>query len=374
MPQQVIDAISNYYRNSNSNTHGAFITTKETDGVIEQARERMAKFLGAVGPETISFGQNMTTLNFSVSKALARFMKQGSEILITQLDHEANRGPWLNLRELGFKIKEANLLADGTLDYDDFQSKLNAQTGLVAVGYASNAVGTVNDLVKIRNWTSHLGVLMLVDAVHYAPHFSIDVAELSCDFLMCSAYKFYGPHVGILYTRHGLLDKLSTDRLVTQDEMAPFSIETGTLNHAALAGVTATIDYLASFGTGPDLRIQLIDAMNSIHDREYKLYEMMYNGLAKIPGLTIIGLPPNPNWHTPTVSFTLDNYTPIEVCDILALKSICAWDGHFYARRAIEAMDLMDRGGVTRLGISMYTNREEVNYTIKCLREIAIGF
>ncbi len=373
VPDTVIEAISNYYRNSNSNVHGAFITTAETDTVIEQARERMAEFLGAVGPETISFGQNMTTLNFSISKALARFLKLGSEILITQLDHEANRGPWLNLKDYGFIIKEVNLLADGTLDYDDFQSKLNEQTGLVAVGYASNALGIVNDLSKIRDWTHRTGALMLVDAVHYAPHFGIDVSDLDCDFLMCSSYKFYGPHVGILYTRPGLLNQLETDRLVTQDEQAPFRIETGTLNHAALAGVAAAIDYLGSFGSGPDLRTRLVTSMSAIQNQEYALFKLMYNGLAAIPGLTIIGPPPHPVWHTPTISFTLNGFSPIEVCSFLASKSICAWDGHFYAKRAIEVLGLMEEGGVTRLGISMYTTEEEVEYVVDCVREIAIG-
>jgi cysteine desulfurase family protein (TIGR01976 family) len=370
VPQVVIEAISNYYKNSNSNSHGAFITTVETDRVIEHARESMAAFFGAVGPETISFGQNMTTLNFSLSKALARFLKPGSEILITQLDHEANRGPWLNLKELGFVIKEVQLRPDGTLDYDDFQSKLSEQTGLVAVGYASNALGTVNEMVKIRAWTGETGTLMLVDAVHYAPHFSIDVTALDCDFLMCSAYKFYGPHVGILYTRPGLLDQLSTDRLVTQDEKAPCRIETGTLNHASLAGVSATIDYLASFGAGVDLRSQLVDSMNTIQNQEFDLYQKMHQGLAAIPGLSIIGPPPDLNWHTPTISFTLDGLNPIEVCAFLASKSICAWDGHFYAQRAIEVLGLMEQGGVTRLGISLYTSQEEVEYTTECIQEL----
>jgi cysteine desulfurase family protein (TIGR01976 family) len=369
VPQVVIEAISNYYRNSNANSHGAFITAIETDRVIEHARENMAALLGAVGPETISFGQNMTTLNFSISKALARFIQPGSEIMITQLDHEANRGPWLNLKDYGFVIKEVNLLPDGTLDYDDFQSKLTEQTAMVAVGYASNALGTVNDLSKISAWVRQTNSLLLVDAVHYAPHFSVDVAALDCDFLMCSAYKFYGPHVGILYTRPGLLDKLSTDRLTTQESRAPFRIETGTLNHASLAGVAATIDYLASFGAGSDLRSQLVNAMNTIRNQEYGLYKLMYDGLAAIPGLTIIGPPPDPNWHTPTISFTLDGFSPIKVCEFLASKSICAWDGHFYAQRAIEVLGLLDQGGVTRLGINMYNSDEEVDYTIQCLSQ-----
>jgi cysteine desulfurase family protein (TIGR01976 family) len=333
----------------------------------------MAAFLGASGPETISFGQNMTTLNYSLSKAIARYLEPESEILITQLDHEANRGPWLGLEESGFRIEEVNLKSDGTLDYEDFESKVTYRTGLVAVGLASNAFGTVNDLARIRAITRRTKTMLLVDAVHYAPHFSIDVKALDCDFLMCSAYKFYGPHVGILYSRPGLLDRLETDRLVTQEEDAPFRIETGTLNHAALAGVTAAVDYLAGFGEGKNIRSRLIDAFESISSHEYDLYEKLHHGLTSTPGLTVIGPEPDPRWHTPTISFTLEGFTPIEVCQLLATKGICAWDGHFYAQRAIEVMGLLPQGGVTRLGLSMYSSEEEVAYTLEAIRQIAVN-
>lgn len=331
----------------------------------------MAAFLGAVGPETISFGQNMTTLNFSLSKALARFLDPESEMLITQLDHEANRGPWLRLKDHGFKIREVKVKVDGTLDYEDLESKLNSRTSLVAVGHASNALGTINDLKKIRTLTQIHHALLLVDAVHYAPHFKIDVQNLDCDFLMCSAYKFYGPHVGILYTRPGLLDQLDTDRLTTQEAGAPFRIETGTLNHAALAGVTAAVDYLASFGEGPDIGSQLADSFEKIQTHEYHLYKQLFHGLNQIPGLTIIGPDPDPEWHTPTLSFTLQGYNPNQVCEFMASQDICAWDGHFYAQRAIEVLGLLSQGGVTRLGISMYTSEEEVDYTINSIMELA---
>jgi cysteine desulfurase family protein (TIGR01976 family) len=366
----VIEAIAYYYRNCNSNTHGSFLTAGETDRVILSAREAMASFLGAVAPETISFGQNMTSLNFSLSKALSRYLPKGSEILITQLDHEANRGPWLSMEENGFKVREVKMLANGTLDYQDFRAKLSSQTSLVAVGFASNALGTVNDLETIRSATKDTGTLMLVDAVHYAPHFSIDVVSLDCDMLLCSAYKFYGPHVGVLYCRPGLLDQLPTDRLVTQEPEAPYRIETGTLNHAALAGVTAAINYLESFGEGSDRRSRLRNAMQSISNHEYQMYQRMHQGLSLLPGITIIGTSPDPVWHTPTLALTLQGSTPVEVCDFLANKGICAWDGHFYAKRAIEVLGLSELGGVTRLGISMYTSTEEVDYTIQCLKEL----
>lgn len=370
VPEQVIEAISHYYKNSNSNTHGTFVTTEETDRIIAQAREKMAAFLGATAPETISFGQNMTSLNFSLSKALARYLNLGSEILITELDHEANRGPWLSLRDYGFIVKEVKLTPDGTLDYGDFQEKLTDRTGLVAVGYASNALGTVNDLERIRSWTRQTGSLMVVDAVHYVPHFPLNITVLDCDFLLCSAYKFYGPHVGILYSRPGLLDDMPTDRLATQNPAAPNRIETGTLNHAALAGVGAVIDYLASLGVGVDLRRQLLDAFAQIQAHEYNLYINMYKDLSEIEGISIIGPPPDPNGHTPTISFTLEGYSPVEVCRFLASKSICAWDGHFYARSAIEKLGLLEQGGVTRLGVNMYNSQEEVEYTVDCIKQL----
>ena len=373
VPEEVISAIGHYYRNSNSNTHGSFVTAHETDEVIVSAREAMASFLGAVAPETISFGQNMTSLNYSLSKALSRYLPPESEILITQLDHEANRGPWLSMEENGFQIREVKMLADGSLDYQDFKAKLTSNTSLVAVGYASNALGTVNDLGLIRSLTKDTGTLMLVDAVHYAPHFSIDVVSLDCDMLLCSAYKFYGPHVGVLYSRPGLLDQLPTDRLVTQESKAPYRIETGTLNHAALAGVTAAINYLESFGEGSDRRARLENAMEIISQHEYQMYLRMHQGLSQLPGITIIGTSPDPIWHTPTLAFTLQGSTPEKVCDFLASKGICAWDGHFYALRAIEVLGLLEVGGVTRLGISMYTNTEEVDYTIQCMKELVLA-
>lgn len=221
IPKQVIDAIVNYYERCNTNTHGYFITSHETDQVIDQARDRMAAFLNAPSADCISFGANMTTLSYSLSKALLRMYKPGDEIVITELDHEANRAPWLSMKDHGIIIREVVLKNDGTLDYQDFKSKINNNTKLVAMGMASNALGTVNDIGPVRQWTKEVDANLLLDAVHYAPHFSIDVQMLDVDFLLCSAYKFYGPHVGILYSKNGLLDKLPTDCLRTQDQNAP---------------------------------------------------------------------------------------------------------------------------------------------------------
>ena len=371
VPQAVIDSITHYYKNSNANSHGTFITTNETDQVIRHMRVCIAALLGAESERCISIGQNMTTLNFSLARAMSRVLKAGDEVLITQLDHEANRGPWLTLRHFGVVVREVNLLSDGKLDYEDFAGKINEKTRLVCMGMSANSIGTVNDFKLIRELSYRHNAWLLLDAVHYAPHFSIDVKDLGCDFLLCSAYKFYGPHVGILYSKPGLLDQLPTDRLRTAPQIAPESIETGTLNHAAIAGVAAAVEFIGSIGRGSTLREKLIDAYQKISAHEYQLAAKLYNGLKKIPGVTVIGQDFATPKRTPTVSFTLQGKTPTEVCEQLSRKNICAWDGHFYAIHAIEVLGLLEKGGVTRLGISVYNNIEEVDFVLAEIEKIA---
>jgi selenocysteine lyase/cysteine desulfurase len=315
--------------------------------LLQETRRVIATFLGAKDLNCVSLGANMTTLNFSLSKALGRTMKPGDEVVITQLDHEANRGPWLSLEERGIVIREVALRRDGTLDENDLRAKIGPKTRLLALGLASNALGTVNNVALARELTSKVGAWLLVDAVHYAPHFSLDVRALNVDFLLCSAYKFYGPHVGILYCREGLLDQLEPDRLRTQDQSAPYKIETGTLNHAAIVGVKAAIEYIAALASGPDLRSKIVSAMKLI---------------------TIYGQPFGSALRAPTISFTIESKTAEEVCTRLGEKGFCTWDGHFYALRAIEALGLLERGGVTRVGISLYNTMDEVS---KLLHEIA---
>ncbi|HVS01925.1 MAG TPA: aminotransferase class V-fold PLP-dependent enzyme, partial [Thermoanaerobaculia bacterium] len=236
VPQAVIDAVSGHYRRGVANSHGAFVTAGETDALLQAVRGKVAAFLGASSPAAVSFGANMTTLGFSLAHALGRELRPGDRIVVTELDHEANRGPWLGLRQRGVEVVEVRLGADGTLDREDFAAKVTAATRIVAVGLASNALGTVNDVALARRLASGAGAWLVIDAVHYAPHFPIDVAALDPDFLLCSAYKFYGPHVGLLYSRPGLLERLEPDRLRTQEQAAPYRVETGTLNHAAIAG------------------------------------------------------------------------------------------------------------------------------------------
>jgi len=248
VPRAVIDAITCYYEKCNANSHGEFVTSRESDLLVHETREAAAAFLGAPSWREVSFGQNMTTLAFSLSRALVREWQPGDEVVITQLDHEANRGPWLSLEERGIVVREVAVQPDGRLDYSDLERKVTSRTRLVALGLASNALGTVNDVAYARRLASSVGAYLLLDAVHYAAHFPVDVTALDTDFLLCSAYKFYGPHVGLLYCRPGLLDRLRTDKLRVQEDEAPFKIETGTLNHAALAGVKAAIEYIASWG------------------------------------------------------------------------------------------------------------------------------
>lgn len=370
VPQPVIDAIASYYETSNANTHGPFATSVETDRVIQGARQAAADFLGASDPSTISFGQNMTTLNFALARAIGRILAPGDEIIITALDHEGNRGPWRSLEERGAVIRELPFGRDGVLEMHRLEDLLSPRTRLVAIGLASNALGTVNDVARARELTRRSDAWLVVDAVHYAPHFALDVAALDPDFLLCSAYKFYGPHVGLLYSREGLLDTLPTDRLITADQQAPGRIETGTLNHAALAGVTAAIDYIASFGEGESRRERLVDAMHSLARRERAHAARYAAAIAELEGLTLYG-PPFEGERAPTVSFAIVGMSAREVTERLARQGIAAWDGDFYARRAVEMLGLADVGGLVRSGMAMYTSDEDVDRLIEAVQSVA---
>ncbi|MGB4850169.1 MAG: cysteine desulfurase-like protein [Saprospiraceae bacterium] len=370
VPQSVIDAISSVYSNSNANTHGQFATSMETDELINHTRNQMAAFLGAESGNNISFGANMTSLNFVLANAIARSLQPGDEILVTQLDHEANRGPWLQQRKHGIVVREVLLDEDGSLDYADFEKKINEKTRVIAMGLASNIFGTVNEIERVRQMAYEAGALLVVDAVHFAPHLLTDVRMIDCDFLLCSAYKFYGPHVGILYSRHGALDRLDTDRLRTQEQHAPYRIERGTLNHAALAGVSAAVSFIESIGKGTNQRDRIINAMNIIQTHERGLAQQLYLGLRDIDGIDIYGPPLKETQRAPTLAFTVENYTPEQMCKLLAEKSICAWDGHFYALRAVEVMGLLSQSGVTRMGISLYNTADEMEYVTSTLKKI----
>ncbi len=370
VPQVVIDAVSDVYRTCNVNTHGAFAPSQEVDRRVHAARVAAADLLGAEDPACISFGQNMTTLNFALATALGRTFAPGDEVLITQLDHEANRGPWLKLARDGVVVREVRLAPSGRLDAADLEAKVTPRTRLLAIGASSNALGTVNDLALARRLTHAVGAHLVIDAVHYAPHFPIDVRALDADFLLCSAYKFYGPHVGILYARRGLLDELPTDRLSTQDPAAPFRIETGTLNHAALHGVTAAIDYLAARGRGDTRRARLLDAMTGIAAYEHGLARRYHEAVAALPGVTVHGPDFSSPARAPTVSITLGRHTAAEAAAALAAEGVCVWDGHFYAARAVEVLGLAERGGLLRTGFSLYSLESDLERLLEGLGKL----
>ncbi len=371
VPSAVIEAIAGYYRTCNANTHGQFVTSRESDALIAATRETVATFLGAPSGRTISLGQNMTTLCYSLSHALGHELSAGDEVVITQLDHEANRGPWIALRERGVNVKEVRLRPDGRLDYDDMAAKIGARTRVVAMGLSSNALGTVNDAAVARTLSRAVGALLVLDAVHYAPHFPVDVAALDPDYLLCSAYKFYGPHVGILYARPGLLEKLEPDRLRTQEQTAPERFETGTLNHAALAGVKAAIDYIAAWGDGATLRERIVSAVSSIAEHEHALARRYDEKVRHIPGVRRWGVGFEEGPRAPTVSITIEGVTAEAAARHLGDQGVLVWDGNFYALRPIEVLGLADRGGVLRAGFSMYNTADEVDRLLTGVAEIA---
>jgi cysteine desulfurase family protein (TIGR01976 family) len=371
VPQAVIDALADVYSSCNVNTHGNFPPSAEIDRRMQRAREVLAAFLGAEDASCISFGQNMTTLCYALSAAIGQTLRKGDEVLVTQLDHEANRGPWMRLQEHGIVVQEVRLLGSGLLDVADMAAKIGPRTKLFALGASSNALGTVNDIKLARRLTRDVGALLVVDAVHYAPHFPLDVHDLGADFLLCSAYKFYGPHVGVLYSRPGALNALPTNRLVVQDPNAPYRIETGTLNHAAIDAARAAVEYLAGWGSGVSLRERIVDAMQGISDYEHQLAKVYHDAVRRIDGVRVWGPDFTRRERAPTVSITLEKATAEQAARALGSEGICVWDGHFYAARAVEVLGLTARGGLLRTGVSMYSTPEELERLLAGIQRLA---
>jgi cysteine desulfurase family protein (TIGR01976 family) len=371
VPAAVIEAIADFYATCNVNTHGNFPPSREVDRRMQRAREVVAAFLNAPSADCISFGQNMTTLNFSLSHAIGRTLQAGDEVLITELDHEANRGPWLGLKERGIIVREVRLEQSGVLNVEDMAAKISARTKVFALGASSNALGTVNDIALARRLTHAVGALLVLDAVHYAPHFPLDVRALDADFLLCSGYKFYGPHVGVLYSKPGALAHLPTDRLRTQDPAPPYRIETGTLNHPAIDGVRAAIEYLAGYGTGTTLRERIVDAMTNIGAYEHGLAASFHEGVRRIRGVRVWGPDFSTRARAPTVSITLDRHTACAAATALGADGLCVWDGDFYAVRAVEVLGLAERGGLLRTGISMYSTAADLSRLLAGIEKLA---
>jgi cysteine desulfurase family protein (TIGR01976 family) len=362
VPLVVAEAMSDYLLHHNANTHWEYPTSAETDAIIADARQAAADLLNA-SPEEIAFGNNMTTLAFHLGRALGRMWGEGDEIIVTELDHHANVAPWQALAtDRGVTIRTARMICEtGQIDYAHLESLVTERTKLIAIGGASNALGTINDLARVVKLAKSAGVLTFVDAVHLAPHELIDVKALGCDFLACSSYKFYGPHAGILYGRHELLDTLPFPKLAPAPDRAPERVETGTQNHEAIAGIGATVDFLASIGgEGGTRRERLTRAFAALHEEGSRFARMMWGGLTSMSHVRVYG--PSPNVpRTPTISFTVNGMHSHDVARALAPLGLFCSSGDFYAATVCEryAVDAF-----LRVGCACYTSEDEVRRLI----------
>lgn len=383
VPQRVIDAISAYLRHDNANTGGAYATSRNTDAMIARARGAMADFLNCSADE-VAFGPNMTTLTFAISRAIGRELNRGDEIVVTRLDHDANVSPWLAMAEdRGVTVRWAEIHdQDCTLDMADLASKINKNTKLVAVGYASNAVGTINPVKEIVRLAHAAGALCYVDAVHYGPHGLIDVAALDCDFLACSTYKFFGPHMGVLCGKREHLKHFRPYKVRPNTNAIPNCWEWGTLNHECIAGIEACVEYLADLGrhARPEVttRCAAIEAAYAaIHEHERSIIEKMVNGLKAIPGLKIYGITDPARFSDRCATFAVRDVsgrpgrTPLELATKLGERGFFTWDGNYYALNLTEHLDVEKFGGFLRIGFVHYNTMDEVDRLLAALREIA---
>lgn len=378
VPQQVIEAFRDYFENSNANTCGAFATSRRTDAMIAGAREAMADFFNCDATE-VFFGPNMTTLTFALARGIGRDLQPGDEIIVTTLDHDANVAPWRALEDRGVVIRQVDIREeDCTLDMDDFRRKITPRTKLVAVGYASNAVGTINPVREIIRFAHSVGALAFIDAVHYAPHGTIDVRELDCDFLACSPYKFFGPHMGCIYGKRDLLMRFRPYKVRPAPEYLPDRWESGTQLHEGLAGVTAAIDYMAALGrkcdpSAPTRRAALVSAHRAMREHEMNLAAEMIRGLLAIPGLRFYGIsdPARFAERVPTVAVRLAARTPLECAKFLGDRGIFTWDGNYYALNLTERLGVEKTGGLLRIGLVHYNTAEEVSRLLAVLHEFA---
>jgi cysteine desulfurase family protein (TIGR01976 family) len=377
VPKQVMDAVQNYFLTSNANTCGAFATSRSNDAIIASARAAMADFFNCDTDEVV-FGQNMTTITFALARAIGRVLEPGDEIVVTTLDHDANVAPWRALEEMGMVIRQVDIReSDCTLDLEDFRRKLNANTKLVAVGYASNAVGTINPVAEITKMAHEAGALMFIDAVHYAPHGPLDVRALDCDFLVCSPYKFFGPHMGTLYGKREHLVRFRPYKVRPAPDSLPDRWETGTQVQELIAGIGAAVDYLAELGarsdaSAKDRRTALLAAYRATRRHEMALLGRLVEGLLAIPGLRFFGISDAKRFEErcSTVSVRLANHTPTEVATFLGERGIFTWDGNYYALNLTERLGVEASGGLLRIGLVHYNTAEEVDRLLAALREI----
>jgi cysteine desulfurase family protein (TIGR01976 family) len=380
VPERVIEAMSDYLVRSNSNTHGTFVTSRRTDSTIAAAHAAIADLLGCDDDEVV-FGANMTSLTFAISRAIGRELATGDEVVVTTLDHDANVAPWRALAEKGVTIRQVDINPDTcTLNMHDLSTKITRRTKLVAVGYASNAVGTINHIERVIGLARENGAMVYVDAVHYAPHAPIDVRALDCDFLACSTYKFFGPHMGAVYGKREHLKRLRPYKVRPASDELPDRWETGTSNHEALAGVSAAISYLAELGLriepGVETRRQaLLAAYRGIQEYERRLVERLIKGLLEIPGLTLYGIaePSRFDRRTPTVAVRVEGHTPAELATKLGDHGIFTWEGNYYAINLTERLGVEDKGGMLRIGLVHYNTIEEVERLLEELNRIVKG-
>ena len=383
VPQRVIDAVVAYYRDTNANAGGAFVTSELSDAMALEAHAAVADFLGAASPDEIKFGANMSTLTLHIGRSIGATLGAGDEIVVTTLDHEANVSTWLAMAaDRGVTVQTVDIhLDDVTLDLEDLEAKLSSKTKLVAVGYASNAVGTVNPVREIVARAHEVGALTYVDAVAYAPHGPIDVRALDTDFLVCSAYKWFGPHLGALYGKAEVLDRLPAFKV----RPAHDRFETGTAAFESIAGTLAATDYLRDVGrsygdvTGApgagaasERRRELVAGMVAIQHYERELATRLIAGLEAIPGITIHGITDRARfvWRVPTVSVSIDGVHPRTAAAALGRQGIHAWDGDFYATGLIDRLGKADSGGVLRLGLVHYNTAAEVDRTLEALADL----
>jgi cysteine desulfurase family protein (TIGR01976 family) len=378
VPQPVVDSMVHYLTTCNANHGGVFATSQASDRLIREAHQAVADLLNAPSPDEVVFGLNMTTLTLHLSRAFGRTLRPGDEVLVTRLDHDANVNPWLlAARDAGAEARFVDVRPeDCTLDLDDLRRQLRPRTRLVAVTCASNAVGTFPDVRMVTKMAHAVGARVYLDAVHYAPHGVIDVQAWGCDFLACSAYKFFGPHVGILWGRRELLAELPAYKVRPAPEELPERWMTGTQSHEGLAGVTAAIDYLASITAThveeTPRREMLVRALTAIRAHESTLVRRLLEGLAARPRFRIWGItdPAHLAQRAPTVSITCADRTPRQIAEHLGAREIYAWDGNLYALSLSERLGLEERGGFLRLGLVHYNTPEEVDRVLQALDEL----
>ncbi len=375
--RSAVERMSEYLTKHNANHGGAFATSIESDAVLEEAHAAMADLLCARRPEEIVFGNNMTSLTLHISRSIARTWQPGDEIVVTRLDHDANYTPWvLAAEDRGVRVRQVDFhVEDGTLDLGSLRRALEGRPRLLAVGYASNALGTINPVKEIIAMAHDAGALVYVDAVQYAPHGAIDVQDLDADFLVCSSYKFFGPHAGILYGKYELLDELTAYKVRPAPKTPPGKFETGTQNHEGIAGVLGAVEYLEwvgeSFGASyarvygshySGRRLRLKQAMAAIHAAEMPVSQALLDVLVETPGVTIYGLtdPARMDERVPTYAFRLKGWHPRQVAEALAKEDIYVWDGNYYALSVTERLGLEDKGGMVRAGPVHYNAVEEV--------------